>query len=85
MPSETFTLVHRAILDRQQLVFRYSGFVREVCPHILGHKLGADGAREALLAYQFGGGSHQKAQACVDRVYVDVNEAVPNQPGRRRA
>lgn len=26
---------------------------------------------------------HTKTQRCVDRVYVDVNEAVPNQPGRR--
>lgn len=29
------------------------------------------------------GGSHQKTQQCVDLVYVDVNVAVPNQPGRR--
>ena len=29
------------------------------------------------------GASHRKAQRCVDRLYVDVNTAVPNQPGRR--
>jgi predicted DNA-binding transcriptional regulator YafY len=29
------------------------------------------------------GGSHQKAQACVDTLYLDVNTAVPDQPGRR--
>jgi hypothetical protein len=116
MASETFTLVHRAILDRQQLVFRYGGFMREVCPHILGYKDSAAGAREKMLAFQFAGGSrrglppggewrcfaladmqavtaregrwhsgasHQKPQACVDRVYVDVNTDVPDQPGRR--
>jgi hypothetical protein len=116
MPSATFTLIHRAILARQQLVFRYGGFAREVCPHILGYKDSATGARETLLAYQFAGGSpgglppggewrcfslaamqavsardgrwhsgasHQSTQACVDRVHVDVNTDVPNQPGRR--
>lgn len=29
------------------------------------------------------GRQHTKTQRCVDRVYIDVNEAVPNQPGRR--
>jgi len=28
------------------------------------------------------GGGHQRTQRCVDDVYIDVNEAVPNQPGR---
>jgi predicted nucleic acid-binding protein len=29
------------------------------------------------------GSQHRKRQHCVDRVYVDVNTNVPNQPGRR--
>ena len=29
------------------------------------------------------GGSHRRAQACVDTVYLDVNTEVPDQPGRR--
>jgi uncharacterized protein len=29
------------------------------------------------------GVGHQRTQRCVDDVYVDVNEAVPNQPGRK--
>lgn len=115
MPSATFTLIHRAILARRQLVFRYGGFVREVCPHILGHKIDPTGERETLLAYQFAGGSrgglppggewrcfdladvhdiklrkgrwysrdrHRSTQRCVDRVYIDVNTDVPDQPGR---
>jgi len=30
-----------------------------------------------------GGNYHRITQRCVDRVYLDVNESVPNQPGRR--
>jgi predicted nucleic acid-binding protein len=30
-----------------------------------------------------GGSYHRRVQRCVDQVYLDVNEAVPNQPGRR--
>jgi len=29
------------------------------------------------------GAQHRKRQQCVDRVYIDVNTSVPNQPGRR--
>jgi uncharacterized protein len=29
------------------------------------------------------GRGHSQTQRCVDRVYIDVNESVPNQPGRR--
>ena len=111
-PSVAFRQVHRAILERKQLLCRYKGHYRELCPHILGHTKGA----EVVLAYQFGGGSagglpsrgewrclylsdvedivlrdgqwhsgrqHRTKQKCVDKVYVDVNLAVPNQPGRR--
>jgi predicted DNA-binding transcriptional regulator YafY len=51
--SAAFRLFHRAILQRQQVTFRYQGHYREVCPYILGHKDG----REAVLVYQFGGTS----------------------------
>ena len=30
-----------------------------------------------------GGSYHRTVQRCVDKVYLDVNEAVPGQPGRR--
>jgi predicted DNA-binding transcriptional regulator YafY len=53
MHSATFDIVARAILTRQQLTFVYEGHRRETCPHILGHRA----AREAMLAYQFGGTS----------------------------
>lgn len=109
--SATFSLFHRAIIKRQQVTMLYKGEPREVCPYILGHS----GGREAVLAYQFAGGSsgrgavpswrcfylsdvespaardgqwhgsgsHRKPQRCVDVVFVDVDLAVPNQPGRR--
>lgn len=110
--SETFRLLHRAILERKQVICVYKGRRRELCPHILGHK----DEQEAALVFQFGGesagrlprggewrclsladvtqptlrdgpwhsgGQHRKRQHCVDRVYVDVNTNVPNQPGRR--
>jgi hypothetical protein len=31
----------------------------------------------------YSGSEHRRAQGCVKDVYVDVNTAIPNQPGRR--
>jgi predicted nucleic acid-binding protein len=31
----------------------------------------------------YSGAGHQRTQRCVEAVYIDVNEAVPDQPGRR--
>jgi len=31
----------------------------------------------------FSGGRHRTTQKCVERVSVEVNTVVPNQPGRR--
>jgi hypothetical protein len=49
--SAVFHLFHRAILERKQIVCRYQGHNREICPIILGHKDG----RERALVFQFGG------------------------------
>jgi uncharacterized protein len=51
--SPTFTLFHHAILNHQQVICRYNGQLRQVCPHILGYKDG----KETALVYQFGGES----------------------------
>ncbi len=51
--SPTFQLLHRAILERQQVTLTYKGQHREVCPYILGHKDG----KETVLVFQFAGGS----------------------------
>lgn len=54
MPTmDTYALLEKAILDREQVVARYEGEIREFCPHALGTKSG----RRHVLAYQFGGGS----------------------------
>jgi hypothetical protein len=51
MPSATYRLIRRAIQNEQQITCLYRGYVREMCPHILGWT----GREEKLLAYQFGG------------------------------
>jgi predicted nucleic acid-binding protein len=51
--SETFGLLHEAILAEKQVVFAYEGLLREVCPYVLGHK----DAVEKVLTFQFGGGT----------------------------
>jgi hypothetical protein len=57
MPSATYTLFRRAILAEQQVVCRYDGRSRELCPHIIGtYKSG----EEVVLAWQFAGQSSGK-------------------------
>jgi hypothetical protein len=51
MHSESFELICRAILQRKQMICRYDGYRREVCPHIVGYSAG----RERVQVYQFGG------------------------------
>jgi hypothetical protein len=54
MPSATYTLFRNAILGEQQVICRYDGRVRELCPHIIGtNKRG----EEVVLAWQFAGES----------------------------
>ena len=111
MPSRSYELFAKALLERQQVVCLYDGYRRELCPVILGHTRG----EEAALVYQFAGGSssglppggswkclrlakasdvqlregpwfagdsHQRAQACVEDVDLDVNPASPYSPRR---
>lgn len=54
MPSATYALFRRAILERQLIVCRYQGKRREVAPHILGFKK----RDEKALVFQFGGESN---------------------------
>lgn len=52
MPSTAYTLFRKAICEERQVVCRYDGMVRELCPHIIGaNKRG----EEVVLAWQFGG------------------------------
>ena len=51
MPSATYALFRRAVLERKLIVCRYQGKRREIAPHILGFKNRA----EKALVFQFGG------------------------------
>lgn len=51
--SPHYQTIRSAILKKQQVVISYKGYLREVCPHVIGQKVG----REKVLTYQFGGGS----------------------------
>ena len=54
MPSPAYELFEQAIRERKQIVCRYGGYRRELCPIILGHKTGGE---EVALAFQFAGES----------------------------
>jgi len=54
MPSSTYKIFRDAILAAQQVTCTYQGRRRELCPHIIGHD---KEGREAVLAWQFAGGS----------------------------
>lgn len=51
VPSPTFELFRSAIRKRQQILCTYQGIPREVCPHAIGWKHGAEHA----MTFQFGG------------------------------
>ena len=53
VPSTTYNLFEQAMRRRQQIVCVYGGYLRELCPVILGH---SDG-HETALTYQFAGQS----------------------------
>ena len=54
MPSPTYALFRNAILGERQIVCRYDGRWRELCPHIIGTNRRGE---EVVLAWQFGGES----------------------------
>jgi hypothetical protein len=54
MQSATYTLFRNAILREQQVVCRYDGRLRELCPHIIGANKSGE---EVVLAWQFAGES----------------------------
>ena len=51
--THTYATVRSAIAEKRHVIARYNGFVREMCPHVIGTKNG----REQALFYQFGGSS----------------------------
>lgn len=55
MASATYEIFVEALLGRRQIVCRYDGYERKLCPVILGHSKG----QEAALVYQFAGESRR--------------------------
>lgn len=53
MPSHIYDLFRQAVLGKQQIICRYHGLLRELCPHTLGHT----GPIERCLSFQFAGQS----------------------------
>jgi hypothetical protein len=53
MASGVYRLFEKAMRTRRQVVCTYHGYVRQICPVILGHS----GGHEKALTYQFAGQS----------------------------
>jgi hypothetical protein len=56
MPSSNYQLFREALLNGKQIVCRYKGYRRELCPVVIGHSHG----KEKVLAYQFAGDSSSR-------------------------
>ena len=50
--TATYFKIRDAIVSKQQVIGRYNGFYRELCPHAIGYNKA--GGEQALF-YQFGG------------------------------
>jgi hypothetical protein len=55
---EICAMIREAIFNKDIIVASYHGYVREMCPHVIGKK---NGRAQALL-YQFAGGSSSGLQ-----------------------
>jgi len=59
VPSDTYTLIWRAVRQRQRIVFRYHDRPRECCPLILGY---SKAGNEVVFAYQVAGETSRKTK-----------------------
>jgi hypothetical protein len=53
-PDEIYQLIRQAIKDKDIVIATYHGYIREMCPHVLGKK---KKKRAQAFLYQFAGGS----------------------------
>ncbi len=51
--DEVYCIVRQAIIDEDVVIASYRGYMREMCPHVIGKKSG----RAQALLYQFAGQS----------------------------
>jgi len=56
---EISAMIREAISNKNIIVGRYHGYIREMCPHVIGRKNG----RVQALLYQFAGGSNSGLKA----------------------
>jgi hypothetical protein len=56
--TQIYQMIRQAIIDRNIVVATYHGYVREMCPHVIGKKNG----RAQALFYQFAGESSSGLQ-----------------------
>ena len=80
---DTYRMVLRAILRRQQVIATYRGRRRKMCPHVLGLK----SDRPQALFYQFGGESsaglgREGSSSNWRCMFLDELEDVEVRPGR---
>src|SRR5947208_97579 len=54
MNANIYDQIKSAIILKKQVVAKYKGKLREMCPHVIGYKNG----RPKALFYQFAGGSN---------------------------
>jgi hypothetical protein len=55
-PKSTYAVFAQAMAERKQIVCRYDGYARELCPVVLGHT----DREEVALVYQFAGASKSR-------------------------
>lgn len=80
---DKYSLIRRAIIDKDIVVATYHGYAREMCPHAIGYKKG----RQKALLYQFAGGSSSGLGSIGSPdnwrcVFIDELENVSVQPNR---
>jgi hypothetical protein len=56
--ADIYAMIREAILSKNIIVASYHGYVREMCPHVIGKKNG----RARALLYQFAGESSSGLQ-----------------------
>jgi len=78
-PSGIYVLVWQAVRERQHVLFKYNGLLRDACPIILGY---SDDGREAMKVYQVAGSTSGKSKLPAWRdFYLDGISELRLSPG----
>jgi hypothetical protein len=71
-PSANYELFREALLNGKQIICKYNGYRRELCPVVIGHSEG----KEKVLAYQFAGESSSRLPPGGEWRCLDLFEVV---------